>query len=174
MTRPSAPRNAASSRCTNHEGESLRCLAIDLGDKRTGLAIGDDETGHVFPLEVLHVPIADRNGEALLDALVRAAKDHGATDLVVGLPLNMDDSEGPRARLARDIAAKLRARTGLMAHLQDERLSSEEAEWALRGSERTRKEKKNVRDAIAAANFLRDFLSSRRRAHDPHDDEAAS
>ncbi len=85
----------------------------------------------------------------------------------------MDDSEGPRARFVRAIAERLRARTGLPTHLQDERLSSEEAEWALRGSERTRKEKKNVRDAIAAANFLRDFLSSRRRAHDPQGDDAA-
>ncbi len=117
---------------------------------------------------MLHVPLADRQGAALLDALARAASDHAATDLVLGLPLNMDDTEGPRAKLARGFAAQLRTRTGLVVHFQDERLSSEEAEWALRGSERTRREKKNVRDALAAANFLRDFLASRRPPSD-HD-----
>lgn len=133
-----------------------------MGDKRTGLAIGDDETGHVFPLEVLHIPLADRQGSALLNALARAAADHAATDLVLGLPLNMDDSEGPRAALVRGFAEKLRTHTGRIVHFQDERLTSEEAEWSLRGSDRTRREKKNVRDAIAAANFLRDFLAARR------------
>lgn len=142
----------------------MRCLAIDLGDKRTGLAIGDDETGHIFPLEVLHVPATDRQGEALIDALVRAATDQAATDLVLGLPLNMDGSEGPRATQSRRVAEIMRTRTGLRVHLQDERLTSEEAEWALRGSDRTRREKKNVRDAIAAASILRDFLASQGRS----------
>lgn len=144
----------------------MRCLAVDLGDKRTGLAIGDDETGHVFPLEVLSVPLADRKGEALLDALARAAAEQAATDLVVGLPLNMDDSEGPRARLVREFAERLRAKTGLPTHLQDERLTSDAADWSLRASGRSRQEKKSVRDALAAANFLRDFLASRRPPRD--------
>ncbi len=143
-----------------------RYLSIDLGDKRTGLAVGDAVTCIVSPLEVLSVPIAERAGEALLDALVAAINrqfsPHAAVGLVFGLPLNMDGTEGPRAKLVRAFAARLAARLGpaRAIHFQDERLTSADADWQLARSGKTRKEKKETRDALAAATILRDFLGT--------------
>ena len=65
-------------------------LAIDLGDKRTGLAIGDDETSLVTPYEVVETP----RGPALLDALAKHVEETAPDALVIGLPLNMDDTDG--------------------------------------------------------------------------------
>jgi putative Holliday junction resolvase len=134
----------------------VRFLAIDLGDKRTGLAVGDDDIGIVSPLRVL-----ERAGDALLDEIARAAREHAADALVVGLPLNMDGTEGPRAKGVRDLARRIGDRTGLPIFVHDERLSSAAADWDLAGTGLTRAGKKQRRDALAAAAILRDFLASR-------------
>ena len=88
----------------------MRLLAIDLGDKRTGLALGDRVTGTASPLAVLEVPLAERDGESLLDRLAAVVSDElGPQDtLVLGFPLNMDGSEGPRAKLCRVFGARSR------------------------------------------------------------------
>jgi putative Holliday junction resolvase len=145
----------------------MRFLAIDLGDRRTGLASGDSVTGTVSPLEVLEVPIDAASGAMLLEAIARAVSEQigerSPGELVVGLPLNMDGTEGPRARLVRAFAARIEKRTGRRVHFQDERLTTAEADWALAGSGLTRQRKKERRDALSAAAILRDFLASRRR-----------
>ncbi len=142
----------------------MRYLCIDLGDKRTGLAVGDLETRLVSPLDVVEVPIAQADGVALLEALDRAIEEQlgrGPGELVLGLPFNMDGTEGPRARLVREFAARLAARCGRAVHVQDERLSSAAADWSMARSGMTRGEKKKRRDALAAAAILKDFLDSR-------------
>ncbi len=150
----------------------MRYLAIDLGDKRTGLAIGDSLTGVVSPLAVVEVAITERTGEALLETLAKAIAEQfgeaSAGELVVGLPMNMDGTEGPRAKGVREFGARLRNRTGRVVHFQDERLTSSEADWAMARTGMTRGQKKAKRDALAAAAILRDFLASnnRRRATD--------
>lgn len=145
----------------------VRYLAVDLGVRRTGLAVGDAGTGLVTPLEVLEVARDQRGGEALLDAIAAAAHDHlpDAPDgaLVLGLPVNMDGTEGPQARQTREFGARLAQRTGHFVHFQDERLTSSEADWAMAGSGLTRKRKKSRRDALAAGAILRDFLASLER-----------
>ena len=145
----------------------MRYLAIDLGDKRTGLAVGDAVTGIVSPLRVVEVAIAERGGEALLEALSAAVAEQfspfARAELVIGLPLNMDGSEGPRAKLVREFAARLAARlqpTRVM-HFQDERLTSADADWQMARSGKTHKKKKQIRDALAAATVLSDFLRDR-------------
>jgi putative Holliday junction resolvase len=135
----------------------MRYLAIDLGDKRTGLAVGDDESGLVSPERVLEIPVAQK--DRILDALAAAAADYGAHTLVIGLPLNMDDTEGPRAKGVRALGDALAERTGLPVHYQDERLTSAEADWSMAQSGMTHAQKKRVRDALAAAAILRDFLA---------------
>ena len=80
-----------------------RLLGVDLGDKRTGLAAGDTETASVFPLSTLHVP----RGEALVAAVATEAAQHDAEAIVLGLPLNMDGTEGPRATLTRTFGEQL-------------------------------------------------------------------
>lgn len=146
----------------------MRYLAIDLGDKRTGLAVGDAVTGIVSPLHVLEVSIAERGGDALLEALAAAVAElfspYAQAELVIGLPMNMDGTEGPRARHVREFAARLaaRLRPQRVLHFQDERLSSADADWQMARSGKTHKEKKQIRDALAAATVLRDFLDQHR------------
>ena len=135
-------------------GEVRRFLAVDVGGKRTGLALGDSLTRMAMPVEVLHVP----RGPALLEAIAKAVRTHAPDAIVMGLPLNMDGTEGPAVEQARAFAAEVRARTGLEVHLQDERLTSYEADQRMARTGRTHGEKKELRDALAAAALLEDFL----------------
>jgi putative Holliday junction resolvase len=142
----------------------MRYLAIDLGDKRTGIATGDATTRIASPVAVLDVPAAERQGQALMDAIVRTIADFWTPrdpgELVVGLPINMDGTEGPAAKKARDIARVLSERTKRRVHLFDERLTSAEADWRMAQSGLTHAQKKARRDAIAAAAILEGFLNS--------------
>lgn len=154
----------------------MRYLAIDLGDKRTGLALGDEITRLVSPLETVEVPMSIADGTALLHALAKAVEENIGVmrivqgvkhppkgGLVVGLPLNMDGTENPRTRHIRAFAARLGERTGLQVYFQDERLTTEEAHWQMKRTGMTRQQKKEKRDALAASNILRDFLEQRAR-----------
>jgi putative holliday junction resolvase len=139
----------------------VRYLCIDLGDKRTGLALGDAQTRLVSPIGVIEVSIAIHAGEALLTALAKAIDEQLGTspgELVVGLPINMDDSEGQRAKLVRAFGARIGAKVSRVVHFQDERLTSAAADWSMARSGMTRGEKKQRRDALAAAAILNDFL----------------
>ena len=135
----------------------MRYLAIDLGDKRTGLAVGDDETGLATPAATLPVTL----GPALVEAIVRMIRDHEVDTLVLGLPLNADGSEGPRAKRTRQFGVSLQDATDMPIHYQDERLTTYAANQRLARTGRTHKQKKAARDAIAAAEILQDFLSKR-------------
>lgn len=145
--------------------QSMRYLAIDLGDKRTGLAVGDDEVRIASPLAVIERPVSP--GDALLDDLRREIESHKPDTLVIGLPLNMDGTEGPRAKLVREFAARLAERSGLPVRFHDERLTSDAADWQMSGSGLTRGGKKARRDALAAAAILRDFLDSTAGGNEP-------
>ena len=135
----------------------MRYLAIDLGAKRTGLAAGDDVVGLVQPVEVVQVP----RGPALLDALARAVDRHGPDALVLGLPLNMDGTEGGATADVRAFGAALAERVKLPVHYHDERLSSFEADQRMARSGRTHREKKELRDALAACAILESWLAER-------------
>ena len=141
--------------------DPVRLLALDLGDKRTGLAVGDTITRLVTPVGVVELPMSEgERGHALIADLARLAREHEAEALVVGLPLNMDDTEGPRAKLVRAFAGRVGEATGLPIVFQDERLTSVEADWQMSRSGLTHKGKKKRRDALAAAAILRDFLDA--------------
>lgn len=141
----------------------MRYLAIDLGDKRTGLALGDSITRIATPHEVLEIAITNNDGVALLDALVRAINDavgrpNADTTLVFGLPINMDDTEGPAAKKVRAFAARLAERAPYQIAFHDERLTTAQADWIMAQSGLTHGQKKARRDAIAAAEILKSFL----------------
>ena len=142
----------------------MRYVGIDLGDRRTGMALGDSVTRMSSPLCIIEVSISDEGGRALLNRIAKVVAEQVGTggtspcEFVLGLPLNMDDSEGPRAKLVRAFGERLAAATGMLVQLQDERLTSSEADWAMAQSGLTRKQKKARRDAIAAAAILNDFL----------------
>ena len=137
----------------------MRFLAVDLGDKRTGLAIADEDPKMVHPLSVLEVPI----GPLLIDAIEQAIGKHDAQALVFGLPLDMDGTIGPRAKLTQEFGKKIALRTSIEVFYQDERLTSIAAEEHLSQSGKTHKQKKRIRDALAAAEILNDFLATRTR-----------
>jgi len=143
----------------------MRFLGIDLGDKRTGLAVGDDETALASPLRIVELPL--KSGivlhPALAERLAAAAKEAGAESIVIGLPLNMDGTEGPRAKEMRTLGAAIGTLLALPVEYHDERLTSDAADWAMAGSGLTHRGKKQRRDAVAAALMLQAFLDARRR-----------
>lgn len=117
---------------------------------------------------MIDVQIGHGQGAALLEAIARTVDEQLGEDsrrepgeLVMGMPLNMDGSEGPQAKAVRAFGDRLAQRTGRTIHLQDERLTSVEADWRMAGSGMTHKQKKAKRDALAAAATLRDFLEAR-------------
>ena len=129
-------------------------MGVDHGTRRIGLAAGDTRTGIASPLATIDAePQA-----AAVEQVRRYAEEYRTDGIVVGWPLNMDDSEGPQGRLARQLALELARATGLDVRLWDERLSSFAADEALAGM-LTRKKKKARQDAVAAATILQDFLS---------------
>lgn len=136
----------------------MRYLAIDLGGKRTGLAVGSDVTGLASPAGVIET--ADANER--MRQLAKHVEDQGPGALVVGLPLNMDGSEGPAAKQVRAFAEQLSERFGLPVHLVDERLTSDAADAEMARTGLTYGQKKKRRDALAAATILSEFLATRR------------
>ena len=133
----------------------MRYLAIDLGQKRTGLAIGDDFMRIATPVDVIETANAEHRLRLLEAAIARQEPDA----LVLGLPLNMDGTESAASKEVRAIGELLQQRTKLTVHYVDERLSSYAADQQMAGSNLTRGGKKARRDALAAANVLRDFLA---------------
>ena len=112
-----------------------RLLGIDLGERRIGIAVADDETGSVRPLVTLS---RGRDIERDARTIARLAAEQRATELVVGLPLSLDGSVGPQARATTEWSERLAARTGLPVSLRDERLTTERAKDRVGGASRGR------------------------------------
>lgn len=138
-----------------------RYLSVDLGTRRIGLAVGDSAGSVVSPLDVLDArPTPEGNARVIL----KAAEEYDATGIVIGLPLNMDGTEGPQARLSKELATAIRKlAAGVKVHLHDERLTSFAADQRLVERDLTRKKKKARQDALAAAILLQSFLDETRR-----------
>ena len=137
-------------------GRMPRFLAIDLGDKRTGLALGDDATRIASPLPALTAPPGPERWTQLTRSVSREAPDA----LVLGLPLHMDGSAGKAARRCRAFAAEAAERFGVPVHLVDERRSSLEADEAMARSGLTHAQKKARRDGLAAVVLLQRFFAA--------------
>jgi putative Holliday junction resolvase len=151
----------------------MTLLGIDLGERRIGLAIA--EAGALSARPLATIPRA-RDGDPARDAaaLARVAGQHAATELVIGLPVNANGTEGPAAAAARAWAAEIGERLGLPVSLHDERLTSHLAEARLgpmpRGRSggppsRTQRDRYRERvDREAATIILQDELDARRMA----------
>jgi putative Holliday junction resolvase len=137
----------------------MRYLAIDLGEKRTGLAVGSDVTGIVSPAGI----ITTTSDSERMRHIAEAIAEHGVDELVLGLPLNMDGTEGPAAQRVQALKGFIEQRHGIPVRLMDERLSSFDAEQQMAGKGYTRGRKKELRDALAAVVILRDFLAHKAR-----------
>jgi putative Holliday junction resolvase len=129
-------------------------LALDLSKRRLGLAGTDVERRLVTPLATLMRTNAAKD----LERLRRVVHEREVVGLVVGLPINMDGSEGPMAQAARREAALLAAGLGLPALLQDERLTSFAVEAAIEEGKLPRPKKGQPTDHYAAAVILEDAL----------------
>ncbi len=135
----------------------MRCLGLDYGTKRLGVASGD-EIGVASPLAAIVDPPGPARW-ARLDELVRARR---VTDLVVGYPFNLDGSVGFKAREVDAFVAELKARYGLPVHLVDETLTSYAAEESIPKKRRRDVRASGLVDSRAAALILQDFLDQRR------------
>jgi len=133
----------------------MRYLAIDYGDKRTGLAICDAAETIVSPLTVIH------GQKDLLKKIADVVETESVEVIVLGLPLNMDDSQGPQAKRIFKFADQLKAHIDIPVHFQDERLSTFGAEEKLAAADFTRGKKKRRLDAVAAAQILEAFLEQK-------------
>ena len=135
----------------------MRVMAIDYGDRRIGIAVSDALgvlCGDAFTL-------TEWNMERAAQRIAQEAAARGVGTLVLGLPRNMDGSEGPRAALSREFAALLERETGLTPVLWDERRSSVEAHAILHANGRKMKAHRKTVDAVAASLMLEGYLAGR-------------
>jgi putative holliday junction resolvase len=144
----------------------MRCLGIDYGSRRIGLSYGD-ELGVATPLPAL----TDADEAKRWTALGVVVKQRRATDLVIGHPLNMDDSVGAKAKEVEAFAERLRQEFGLPVHLVDERLTSYEAESSIAKSKRRDVRASGIIDSRAATLILQDFLNEKVAPPSPSEDE---
>ncbi len=134
----------------------MRIMAIDFGDARTGLAVSD-------PLGLLcgdAWTVKEWNIEQLADCICDEAGSRGVETLVLGLPKNMDGSEGPRAEKSRTFCTMLQERTSIPVVLWDERRSSVEAHQILHSNGKREKKHRESVDAVAASLILESYLGS--------------
>lgn len=136
-----------------------KIMGIDYGDARTGVAISDLLCTIVGSTAV----VPSRNTEKAIADIAKLAKDHGVGEIVVGLPKNMDGTEGVRAELCREFAQKLGDATGLPVAMWDERRTTVEAHNILSQHNYHGKKRKNTVDAVAASLILEGYLAYKKR-----------
>ena len=134
----------------------MRILAIDYGDQRIGLALSDASAMLCGRAWTVH----EWNLDRAVEAIAAAARENEAGLLVLGLPKNMDGTEGPRASISRAVAALLEEATGLEVRLWDERRSSIEAHAILHANGKKEKKHRQTVDAVAASLILEGFLGA--------------
>ena len=133
----------------------MRIMAIDYGDAHTGIAVSDP-TGLLAGFTTV---ITAYRPEAVAQRVAELAREHGAEELVLGHPVNMDGSLGPRSVKARAMKALLEEATGLPVVLWDERRTTIDAHHILYQSGKNAKQRKKVVDAVAATLILEGYLT---------------
>ena len=133
----------------------MRVMAIDYGDAHTGVAVSD-------PTGLLAGFTATVNAyrpETVAERIAALAEEHGAEELVLGHPVNMDGTLGPRSEKARAMKVLLEERTGLPVVLWDERRTTIDAHWILMNSGKDARKRKKTVDAVAASLILEGYLT---------------
>ena len=133
----------------------MKIMAVDYGDARTGIAISDLLCSIVGSTTVIH----SRNADKTADKICELVQVNNVGQIVVGLPKNMDGTEGVRAELCRAFAKKLEERTGLNVQLWDERRTTVEAHNILSQHNYHGKKRKDTVDAVAASLILEGYLA---------------
>lgn len=133
-------------------------MAVDFGETRTGIAVSDS-------MEMLATPhgiITEKDTERAVALIAEKSKELRAEMIVVGLPVNMDGSEGERARKCRAVAAMLQEKADIPVELWDERGSTKTATYYMNETDTRGKKRKQVLDAAAATVILQSYLDYRR------------
>ncbi len=138
----------------------MKILALDLGEKRIGLAISDETHTVARGLAVY----TRRSWQSDLEYLKGVVQSEGVELIVVGLPVNMNGSPGPKAEETLQFQSQLREALKLPVELFDERLTTVEAERVLLEADLSRRKRKGIRDQLAAVLILQGFLDRRRRS----------
>jgi len=134
-----------------------RTMGLDLGDKTIGVALSDEYGWTAQGLEV----IRRRSESDDLERLARIIDEYGVTEIVVGLPKNMNATIGPRGEMCMAFAETLKEKMNLPVYLWDERLTTMAAERTLLMADVSRKKRKQVIDKMAAAIILQGYLDSK-------------
>ena len=143
----------------------MRRLAVDPGTARTGLAVAEQDMFVATPLRTLH----HRGPQAALNAIVEVAREISAQEIILGLPLRMDGSEGEAARRARRLAEALQARVEIPVVLWDERLTTVSAHRALGDQGVRGRSRREVVDQAAATLLLQSYLDAQARPDSQED-----
>lgn len=137
----------------------MRVMAVDYGDARTGIAVSDLLCTIVGTTTVIH----SRNSEKVISEIAALVKEKEVSEIVMGLPKNMDGTEGPRAELCREFAQRLENAVGIPVRLWDERRTTVEAHNILSEHNYHGNKRKNTVDAVAASLILEGYLAFRAR-----------
>lgn len=152
----------------------MRRLGVDPGDARVGLAVSDADDLLATPL----CTVAARGEGDPAKLIAAEAARTGCEEIIVGLPRNLDGSEGGAARKARLLAGRIHAATGLRVVLWDERLTTAEAHRALGNADLSEREQRRVIDQVAATILLQSYLDARaarkREAREKKRDKSAA
>lgn len=133
-----------------------KVLGVDFGDRRTGVAISDDSRAIAFPRETLACPRVEQAAAAI----ARLAESERVAEIVVGYPLNMNSSKGPRTARTDEFLAELSKRTRIPLRKWDERLSTKIAEAVLIEAGTSREKRRGVVDKLAAQVILQGYLDA--------------
>ncbi len=133
----------------------MRILAIDLGEKRIGLAISDALGITAQGLPTIQV----KNEQEICPKIMETINERNVTQLVFGLPKNMNGTLGPQAKKVQECAQKLKQLSGLPVDFEDERLSTVRAEQVLLEADTSRAKRKKVIDKLAAMIILQSYLA---------------
>lgn len=138
----------------------MRYLGLDLGTKTLGLAISDELGMIATSYKILH---HNEDYESLIPEIIEEIKEKNIKALVLGFPKNMNNSVGERGEICLKFQKMLEEETGLTVHLQDERLTTKQAENLLISNDTSRKKRKRVIDSLAATIILQSYLDRRER-----------
>jgi len=136
----------------------MRVLAIDVGQRRVGLAISDPTGTLARPLTTLTVAPGEAIERVAHEIARLAAEDDGVAEIVVGMPVRLDGSPSEQTANVTAFVGELKTRTAVPVRVVDERLTSREADSRLAVTERDWRKRKETLDAAAAAIFLQDYL----------------
>ena len=135
----------------------MKILGVDYGDRKQGFALSDEMEMIAFP----HSVVVCKSVEEAVDAVVTVSTETGAGKIIVGMPINMDGSHGPRAEKTQAFIERLKSRLAMPIETWDERLTTKSAEDVLIQAGTRREKRKKVIDKLAAQIMLQHYLDAK-------------